>query len=457
MADPQNLPGGAQDVSEIMFTGNLHGSGTINVLSNGQDNNPDGGAGFRFRGTGVSDFAGTVVFGNNVKGELQTGSVGLYSPAGTGKLIVTAGDATLAGTLTTQTTTGGYSELNLRNNSTGNATFGNDIEVAGTGLAVLNPLGNAPIGAIIGMGNLKIGAGQELGIYDASGNVHAAAFNSVTLTGGNATFSPRTANFGTAGTVGGDLLLGSITELAPNSSITMTGLRTLTLTGSNSYTGGTTVVAGTLVTNTNFSNGTLTINGGKAKVAAKATNNDPSGTTTVPSLTIALGATLDLTNNSAVINYTTSPLTDIRGQLLSGYANGAWTGTGLSSSSAQAAASGAIKTAIGYTDTGTALMLKYTVSGDANLDGVTNALDFNALASNFGQPSADRWNKGDFNYDGVVNTGDFTALAQNFNAILPATPPPAPALGSLVPEPTSLAMLGLLTVITRRRHQLSRA
>src|SRR5439155_24663368 len=119
----------------------------------------------------------------------------------TAKLIMTTRNATLAGTLTTQTTTGGYSELNLLNNSTGNATFGNHLEISGTGLADLNPLSSAPTNAVIGMGNLKIGAGQELGIYDASGNIHTVAFNSVTLTGGNATFSPRTANLGAGTTV----------------------------------------------------------------------------------------------------------------------------------------------------------------------------------------------------------------------------------------------------------------
>src|SRR4029453_18428345 len=111
----------------------------------------------------------------NVKGELQTAVAGPFSPAGTSKVIMTAGDATLAGTLTTQTTTGGYSEMNLRNNNVtgnGDTVFGNDVEITGSGLPVLNSLGNAPNGALIGMGNLRIGGAQELGIYDASGNIH---------------------------------------------------------------------------------------------------------------------------------------------------------------------------------------------------------------------------------------------------------------------------------------------
>jgi hypothetical protein len=303
------------------------------------------------------------------------------------------------------------------------------------------------------MGNLKIGAGQELGIYDASGNIHTIAFNSVQLTGGNATFSPKTANFGTAAVVGGDLMLGSISELTPGSSITMSGLRTLTLTGSNTYTGGTNVSSGTLVSNTNFSNGPLAITGGKAVVAVKTANNDPSGTTTVSSFALSAGATLDLTNNSMVIN-AASQLIPIRTALNTGYANGLWNGTGIVSSSAQATAGGPIRTAIGYNDTGSSLLLKYTVGGDANLDGRTNAMDFNAVATNFGSVNGDRWTRGDFNYDGLVNTGDFTLLAQNFNAVLPASAPVLSAsLGTLVPEPASLGALSALALLARRRRR----
>ena len=81
---------------------------------------------------------------------------------------------------------------------------------------------------------------------------------------------------------------------------------------------------------------------------------------------------------------------------------------------------------------GSSVLVRYTWSGDANLDGVVNALDFNALASNFGGASNRFWYQGDFNYDGMTNTADFNALASNFNLALPS-----PALGclSLSPAP----------------------
>ena len=74
----------------------------------------------------------------------------------------------------------------------------------------------------------------------------------------------------------------------------------------------------------------------------------------------------------------------------------------------------------------TDVVVKYTLIGDANLDGVVNALDFNALATNFG--SSNDWSHGDYTYDGTVDVNDFVELAKNFNAPLPA-PPASPALG----------------------------
>jgi autotransporter-associated beta strand protein len=94
--------------------------------------------------------------------------------------------------------------------------------------------------------------------------------------------------------------------------------------------------------------------------------------------------------------------------------------------------------------------------GDANLDGTVNALDFNALATNFASGSA-QWIQGDFNYDGTVNSLDFNALAGNFGQSLPL-PAPALAASALVPEPGSVTLFavacGLLCQPRRRRAAL---
>ena len=95
--------------------------------------------------------------------------------------------------------------------------------------------------------------------------------------------------------------------------------------------------------------------------------------------------------------------------------------------------------------------------GDANFDGNVNLNDFNTLAGNFGATGAG-WLQGDFTFDGNVNLNDFNVLAANFGMSASAngpTPGDWNALGALVPEPGSLALLSLamLPALRRRRKE----
>jgi hypothetical protein len=188
----------------------------------------------------------------------------------------------------------------------------------------------------------------------------------------------------------------------------------------------------------------------------------PNGTATSLSRVQTLlipGGTLDLHDNDLISDLTS--VSTIAGYIKSAYNSGAWTGNGLTSSNAAATAAGLHKTALGYATassigvttfdgqgvSGSSVLVRYTYSGDANLDGVVNALDFNALASNYGAATGKLWSQADFNYDGFANTLDFNALAVNFNLALPA-----PALASLVPEPTAFAALLLFAFRRSRRH-----
>lgn len=242
MTDPQDYAPN----SEMNFTGTLQGGGHLNVIASTANFNVDGGVGFRLRGTGASTFTGVITISNNVKAELQTSVTTPFSPAGTGKIRLVAGDASLGGTVTAASAANGLSELNLRNNSTNHAWLGNDVEILGAGLVTLNPLGTAPTNAVTTLGNLKMGGGQELGIIRNSGQPQIVAFQSVTLTGGDATFSPKTPDFGAAGATGSDLSLSNITQQIPGCGIVMNGLRTLYLAGTNGFTGNTTVSNGVL-------------------------------------------------------------------------------------------------------------------------------------------------------------------------------------------------------------------
>ncbi len=75
-----------------------------------------------------------------------------------------------------------------------------------------------------------------------------------------------------------------------------------------------------------------------------------------------------------------------------------------------------------------------TYNGDANGDGEVSLIDLNVLGANFSDTDA-TWQTGDFNYDGVVSLADLNALGANFGQSVPAAP--------AVPEPASLVLLGL--------------
>jgi autotransporter-associated beta strand protein len=219
--------------------------------------------------------------------------------------------------------------------------------------------------------------------------------------------------------------------------------------------------------------GTIVVNGtATMKISAKAAAADPTGTSRTSGVTLDVGAHLDLTNNILIADQT--PLATIKAAVASGFAGGSWNGAGINSSSAATIAGSANthKTALGYAEADqindfganpsfsfggmtitapTTVVVRYTLSGDANLDGTVNSADFSQIATGFNSSGKD-WYQGDFNFDGVVNALDFNAVATNFGA----TPPPGAALGSLVPEPTMLAMLLAPALMMRRRRVQSR-
>jgi hypothetical protein len=183
-------------------------------------------------------------------------------------------------------------------------------------------------------------------------------------------------------------------------------------------------------------------------------------------LSISFGGKLDLNDNALVVDYSgASPLSTIANQIKLGYANGSWASGGITSAAAAANAAGAHPTAVGYAeasalgissfagqnDIANAVLVRCTFSGDSNLDGTVNALDFNVLATNFGG-SGKPWFNADFNFDGAVTSTDFNALAMNFGMTVPSS---TPSLATLVPEP-SVAVAGalfVLLVMPRPRRQ----
>jgi hypothetical protein len=60
----------------------------------------------------------------------------------------------------------------------------------------------------------------------------------------------------------------------------------------------------------------------------------------------------------------------------------------------------------------------FILTADANHDRTVNALDFNALANNYGK--AGTFSQGDFNYSGTVDSNDFALLASHYGTVLAA-------------------------------------
>ncbi|MCC5828610.1 MAG: choice-of-anchor M domain-containing protein [Phycisphaeraceae bacterium] len=78
--------------------------------------------------------------------------------------------------------------------------------------------------------------------------------------------------------------------------------------------------------------------------------------------------------------------------------------------------------------------------GDANLDGVVDDLDLAIVQANFGQ-LVSGWSDGDFTGDGRVSLRDAFILSENYS----------PISMTMIPEPVSLAVLGLGALVLMGR------
>jgi hypothetical protein len=89
------------------------------------------------------------------------------------------------------------------------------------------------------------------------------------------------------------------------------------------------------------------------------------------------------------------------------------------------------------------VLVKYTYTGDTNLDGAVTFDDYAAMdAAFFGTIPNLGWATGDINFDGAINFDDYAVVDQaNFQQAAPLT---ASANGpTAVPEPSSCLLLAL--------------
>ena len=228
---------------------------------------------------------------------------------------------------------------------------------------------------------------------------------------------------------------------------------------------------------------------GRLSIRRRADGGD---TSVLSSLTFQADATgaplgrLDLADTAMILDYPAggpSPLANVRALIARGYAGGTWAGNGITSSEAAGrpadralgfaeatdvlSASGGVFQ--GQSADASSVVVRYTLAGDAGLDGRVNFDDLLRLARHYNTtgPGA-TWSAGDFNYDQVVNFADLLTLARNYNGALPADPIPgaagdfatdlsaAAALAS-VPEPGLLGVAagaaGAMSLTRARRRR----
>jgi autotransporter-associated beta strand protein len=267
--------------------------------------------------------------------------------------------------------------------------------------------------------------GTGKGTFDFNGGVLKANVNNTTFIGAKVTsvVSAGGAIINTNGfavTVNSALTHDS-TLSGADGGLTKQGAGTLSLSASETYTGPTTISAGTLQYTTN-SNQSLT------------------------SLSIANGATLDLAGGGT-ISIATAPanyLADIQ----AAYDTGKWDGnSGSSGNITSSYAASHQGVGVGYATAAGGLTLRLTYFGDTDLNGTPTYAEVNAMVP---MSSGATWSNGDFNYDGKVNADDF-ALAQlgiaesNGKSITAAVPEPGLAI-------LALPMLaGLMSRRSRRK------
>jgi hypothetical protein len=319
---------------------------------------------------------------------------------------------------------------------------------------------------------------------DAAITVGGLFFDSVqpyTISGSNALTLDTSSGDAQINVANGNHTINPPITLADNAVITVTpAADSLTLTGTLNAAGRNVTKSGAGTLNVpNVRAASLTISGGTVAVLASGTN---AGVSVVNTLSIAGDATptakLNLSNNAAIVDYTgASPVATIRQQILSGRGGAGlgktWNGQGITSSTAAAAEPesrsigfaenatlplGPYTTFRGQPVDSTAVLMAFTRTGDANLDGRVNDDDVTIVGASYAPGVAGAsWATGDFDYNGFVDDDDVTLLGVFYN---PSAPPPtAPSsAAAAVPEPATallaavvLAFAAVLNFAARRR------
>ena len=298
-------------------------------------------------------------------------------------------------------------------------------------------------------------------------------------------------NINGSNTYGGNVVLGSDSTFAvANAADTLTLGNNINVASFNltKIGPGTLAIAGGTATGTKLNS--LTINGGAVKIGGAAGAAGPlvvGGSVTIntgsslklpavgPKFTSSIAGTLTLSNGSldvgtsaVTLDDTANPLATVQQELKSGYSAGTWNGAGINTSAGDASHG------LGYADAADGVvagqpaktvLIKYTVLGDANLNGQVGFDDLVTLARHYGLSNV-TWDQGDFNYDGTVGFDDLVSLARNYGQKITAAQLAAftPAFrddvekafaeaAADVPEPAMLGLLSAAALIMLQRRR----
>jgi autotransporter-associated beta strand protein len=233
-------------------------------------------------------------------------------------------------------------------------------------------------------------------------------------------------------------------------SVTKTGTGSLVFDTANSYSGTTSVAAGTLELAAAGAVAASTLRVGPGATVIVANGIDA----TAAGLDLA-GGSIDVTTGAMTVSAGLSPVELVAG-IVAGRGDGTWTGqAGITSAAVAADVARGIPRAVGWLDSGDgSVRFSYSAPGDTNIDFAVDILDaanFLALGK-FDSGTAASWIEGDFSYDGIV---DILDAADFFATGLFDTGSYGPSAAlAVVPEPAFVAVLpiagGLIALAARR-------